>query len=203
MVNLVIDDTGVTEGQKIDNMEEILGKLQTCGILAVNQNESRDSSFKRSKVNNVRQLPAVSTNLKPLGIPLCPVDVRHKCHRKPKCEPNWGLCVELYKLRTVEERISSCKTSKCCYVCGTCQVTSYLTWGIRDAITKFQLKDIMQGVLHKDSSGLWIRKFQAVGLAGGKENWASDVKHYEASAGKLKAKTPKSMLFWSKNCTSF
>ena len=49
MVNLVIDDTGVTEGQKIDNMEEILGKLQTCGILAVNQNESKYSNFKRSK----------------------------------------------------------------------------------------------------------------------------------------------------------
>ena len=157
----------------------------------------------------MRQLSAVPTHSDPLGMaastPLCPVDVRHKCHRSPKFEPNLGLlgCVELYKLRTVEERISYCKTSKCCYVCGTCQVPSYLTWGIRDAITKFQLKDIMQGVLHKDSSGLWIRKFQAVGLAGGKENWASDVKHYEASAGKLKAKTPKSMLFWSKNCTSF
>ena len=117
MVNLVIDDTGVTEGQKIDNMEEILGKLQTCGILAVNQNESRDSNFKRSKVNNVRQLPAVSTNSDPLGMAastLCPVDVRQKCHRSPKFEPNLGLlgCVELYKLRTVEERISSCKTSK-------------------------------------------------------------------------------------------
>ena len=90
MAYLAIDDTGITEGQKIDKMEEILGKLQTCGILAVNQLESKDSNFKRSKAKNVRQLPAVSTNLNPLGIPLCPVDVRHKCHRSPKCEPNWG-----------------------------------------------------------------------------------------------------------------
>ena len=122
MAYLAIDDTGITEGQKIDKMDEILGKLQTCGILAVNQLESKDSNFKRSKANNVRQLPAVSTNLNPLGIPLCPVDVRHKCHRSPKCEPNWGLlvCVELYKLRTVEERISYCKTSKCCqYLSGS------------------------------------------------------------------------------------
>ena len=49
MVYLAIDDTGITEGQKIDKMEEILGKLQTCGILAVYQLESKDSNLKDQK----------------------------------------------------------------------------------------------------------------------------------------------------------
>jgi hypothetical protein len=37
MVYLAIEDTIATPLQKIEKMEEILGKLKTCGILAVNQ----------------------------------------------------------------------------------------------------------------------------------------------------------------------
>ena len=128
MVFLAINDTGVTESQKIDKMEEILGKLKTCGILAANQLASKESLSKKhvgTKANTLKHLTGtVPTILDPLGSSTnasqCSVDVRHKCHRSPKCEPAWGLlgCVELYKLKTVEDRIAYCKSSKCCYVCG-------------------------------------------------------------------------------------
>ena len=41
--------------------------------------------------------------------------------------PNrWDLlvCVELYQLRTVEERVSYYKESKCCYACGRADLSS-------------------------------------------------------------------------------
>ena len=131
MVYLSIEDTGVSESQKIDKMEEILGKLKTCGILAVNQIvNNKDSLPKREKMRSnavIRQMP--DQGLDPLGTmsgsSLCVVDARHKCHSSPSCQPNWGLlgCEELYKLNTVEERISYCKSSNCCYVCGRADLT--------------------------------------------------------------------------------
>ena len=55
------------------------------------------------------------------GPTACSVDVRHECQKSSRCQPSWGLlgCVELYRLRTVEERVQYCKESSCCYVCGS------------------------------------------------------------------------------------
>ena len=117
MIYLAMDDVTATPKDKIDKMNEILGKLKTCGILAVNQ------LVNIPKQEKVRNQTAAGRN--PLGLSLsggtaCSVDSRHECHRNSKCQPNWGLlgCVELYQLRTVEERAAYCRESNCCYVCG-------------------------------------------------------------------------------------
>ena len=134
MVYLSIEDTGVSESQKIDKMEEILGKLKTCGILAVNQLVNKDSQSKKQEKNRasttIQQPPDSGKRcLDPLSTmsssSICSVDVRHKCHKNANCQPNWGLlgCVELYKLKTVEERVSYCKASNCCYVCGRAELS--------------------------------------------------------------------------------
>ena len=134
MVYLSIDDPGISEMEKIDKMENILCKLKTCGILAVNQLASKDN-YKRnekSKSNYVGKNSAQPTfaALDPLGTSLpgsiCVVDSRHKCHKSQQCQPNWGLlgCIELYRLKTIEDRIAYCKASKCCYVCGTSDLSS-------------------------------------------------------------------------------
>ena len=48
------------------------------------------------------------------------MDAGHECQTNSKCQPDWGLvgCIELYKLKSVDERIAYCKESGCCYVCG-------------------------------------------------------------------------------------
>ena len=118
---LAMETTDATPEDKIHKMQEILGKLKTCGILAVNQLVNKDPTARTEKPR--QQTTQGSRN--PLGRTtfstlLCSVDVRHDCHKSPKCQPDWGLlgCCELYKLRSVEERIIYCKESKCCYVCG-------------------------------------------------------------------------------------
>ena len=119
MVYLAIEDATATPSSKIEKMEEILSKLKTCGILAVNQLISKESPATKSS-SGTRQLPARNPLSAMSGPSVCSVDVRHNCHKSSACEPNWGLlgCVELYKLRTVEQRVAYCKESGCCYVCG-------------------------------------------------------------------------------------
>ena len=117
MVYLAIEDAAATPMSKIEKMEEILGKLKTCGILAVNQLVTKENSAPKSVKNQT------ASGRNPLsvmsGSSVCSVDIKHNCHSSG-CEPSWGLlgCTELYKLKTVEQRIAYCKESKCCYICG-------------------------------------------------------------------------------------
>ena len=116
-IYLAMDTVTATPTEKINKIEEILSKLKTCAILAVNQ-------LSVSKPDRPKQ--AVESGRNPLGLSmygqtLCSVSSSHQCHRNGKCQPNWGLlgCMELYKLRTVDERVAYCKESNCCYVCGS------------------------------------------------------------------------------------
>ena len=120
-VFLAIETTDATPKDKIDKMQEILGKLKTCGILAVNQIGSRDTPNKPEKSKHFSQLGTRN----PLGqfstdSSMCPVDLKHSFHKSTRCEPEWGLlgCAELYRLKTVSDRATYCKESKCCFVCG-------------------------------------------------------------------------------------
>ena len=131
MVYLAIEDADATPQDKIDKMQEILGKLKTCGILAVNQLVNKDPPLQRTE--KVRNQTATGSR-DPLGLTMsgssvCSVDVRHECHKNSKCQPNWGLlgCAELYRLRTVDERITYCKESKCCYACGMGDLSEHET----------------------------------------------------------------------------
>ena len=124
-IYLAIENVSATPEDKIDKIKEILGKLKTCGILAVNQLVSKESSVVRTEraKNN-----SLSTR-NPLGLSfntLCSVDSNHECHRSSKCQPSWGLlgCIELYKLKSVDERIAYCKESSCCTVCGMGNLSS-------------------------------------------------------------------------------
>ena len=126
MIYLSIDEVTATHQDKIDKIQEILGKLKNCGILAVNElvddaSSNKSNTAPRSKDNNGGS--GLSRN--PLGInshtgSVCSVDTRHDCSKSRRCEPNFGLlgCEELYKLSSVEERIQYCRESGCCTNCG-------------------------------------------------------------------------------------
>ena len=116
IVYLAIDNVTATPRDKIETGKEILGKLKTCAILAVNQLVGKESSYERGNHHAM----SVRNPLKSGDDVLCSVDANHNCHKSAKCNPAWGLlgCVELYKLTTVEERIEYCKESNCCTVCG-------------------------------------------------------------------------------------
>ena len=45
---------------------------------------------------------------------------RHNCHKSSECNTDWDMlgCVELYKLKKVEDRIKMLKESKSCIFCG-------------------------------------------------------------------------------------
>ena len=120
MVYLAIENVAASPSDKIDKIEEILGKLKTCGILAVNQlvNKEPASRPERNRVQHVSSRDPLGQNS--YGVS-CSVDVRHDCTRSHKCQPSWGLlgCVEMYRLQTVQERVEYCKESNCCTVCGS------------------------------------------------------------------------------------
>ena len=127
IVYLVMEDVAATPKEKIDKMQEILGKLKNCGILAVNQLVNKDSYTPRQEKSRSQTV----SGRNPLGLTvsdsaICSVDMKHECQRNSKCQPSWGLlgCVELYQLRTVEERVAYCKESKCCYACGKADMSS-------------------------------------------------------------------------------
>ena len=115
-VYLAMDTVTASPTDKIKKIEEILGKLKTCAILAVNQ-------LGGSKSDKMKYTSDASRN--PLGLTMsgtsvCTVSTSHECQKSSKCQPSWGLlgCCEIYKLKTVEERITYCKESNCCYICG-------------------------------------------------------------------------------------
>ena len=145
MVYLSVDDVAATHQEKIEKIQDILGKLKNCGILAVNELID-DSSASRNQVSqrqrDDRQGSTQTRN--PLGLSshnstLCSVDIKHDCTKSRKCEPNWGLlgCEEMYKLSSIDERIQYCKEAGCCTNCGialpqnskesTCQRCDYNT----------------------------------------------------------------------------
>ena len=105
-----------THKEKIEKIQEILGKLKNCGILAVNQLVTKGASSIPKSTKDGSQVLGVNMS----GGSLCSVDVKHDCTRNRSCQPSLGLlgCVELYKLSTVEEIIQYCRESNCCYVCG-------------------------------------------------------------------------------------
>ena len=115
-------------------MEAILGKLKTCGILAVNQLASKEVPKRyekgRSHFADKQNQQKSTRALDPLGNSSsgesCNVDSRHKCFKSRSCQQNWGLlgCSELYKLKSIEERVAYCKASKCCYVCGSSDLSA-------------------------------------------------------------------------------
>ena len=119
MVYLSIEDASATPLSKIKKMEEILGKLKTCGILAVNQLVSKENDVLKSTAAQ-----RTASNRNPLSVmsapAVCSVDIKHNCHKNSSCEPSWGHlgCVELYKLKTIEQRSAYCRESGCCYICG-------------------------------------------------------------------------------------
>ena len=130
MVCLAVDDTVATPTQQIETMEDILTKLKKCCILAVNQLMEEGTATTKHKVEKERSHTASGT-FDPLGVAqsggsVCSVDTRHKCHKSSSCQPSWGLlgCSELYKLRSVEERIEYCRISNCCIVCGTADMST-------------------------------------------------------------------------------
>ena len=123
MVYLAVDSVSATHKEKIEKIQEILGKLKNCGILAVNQLVTKNTSSTPRTSRDRNQ--GTSSVRNPLGScmsggSLCSVDIKHDCNKSQKCQPSWGLlgCVELYKLNTVDERILYCKESNCCHVCG-------------------------------------------------------------------------------------
>ena len=117
-VYLTLDSTTASPTSKIEKMKEILEKLKTCAVLAVNQLGTASKSDKpKQNSDAVRN---------PLGLAMshstiCSVSASHECHRSSKCQPSWGLlgCIELYKLKSVHERAAYCKESSCCFVCGS------------------------------------------------------------------------------------
>ena len=123
MVYLSVEEITATHQEKIEKIQEILGKLKNCGILAVN--ELVDDNFNEASKGQSGATRNSNNNRNPLGINthsslLCSVDVKHDCTKSRKCQPNWGLlgCEELYKLGSVEERILYCKESGCCCTCS-------------------------------------------------------------------------------------
>ena len=120
MVYLAIEDASATPLSKIEKMEEILGKLKTCGILAVNQLVSKDITAAKTTTTSQKSVATRNPLSMMSGPTICSVDVKHNCHKNNNCEPSWGLlgCVELYKLKTVEQRTAYCRESGCCYICG-------------------------------------------------------------------------------------
>ena len=88
-IYLAMDTVTATPTSKIDKIEEILTKLKTCAILAVNQ-------LGTVKPDRTKQIAETGRN--PLGLNmisghLCTVDSKHECHKSSKCQPNWGLLV--------------------------------------------------------------------------------------------------------------
>ena len=123
MVYLSVEEITATHQEKIEKIQEILGKLKNCGILAVN--ELVDDNFNEASKGQSGATRNSNNTRNPLGINthsslLCSVDVKHDCTKSRKCQPSWGLlgCEELYKLGSVEERILYCKESSCCCTCG-------------------------------------------------------------------------------------
>ena len=123
MVYLSVEEVNATHHEKIEKIQDILGKLKNCGILAVNelvQDNSHNSGDGGSRSHS--NTPKGSNQSRnPLGLntfdgSLCSVDVKHDCTKSRRCQPSWGLlgCEELYKLKSVEERILYYKESKCC-----------------------------------------------------------------------------------------
>ena len=130
MVYLAMEDKKATPQQKIEKMEEILGKLKDCGIMAVNELLGEDVTSSGAVVERkIRNRHSDNSGkLNPLNLSegtACSIDPKHRCHRSPTCEPGWGLlgCSELYKLQTVEERVEYCKQSNCCFICGTANMS--------------------------------------------------------------------------------
>ena len=94
MVYLSVDDVAATHQEKIVKIQDILGKLKNCGILAVNELID-DSSNQRNQVSQrQRDNQQGSTQTRnPLGMnshssTLCSVDIKHDCTKSRKCEPN-------------------------------------------------------------------------------------------------------------------
>ena len=127
MVYLSIDEINATHKEKIEKIQDILEKLKSCGILAVNElvEDSTPARNTNSGLKDSHSHPNSKLSRNPLGLSshtgtVCSVDIRHDCTKNKKCEPNWGLlgCEQLYKLGSVEERIQYCKESGCCTNCG-------------------------------------------------------------------------------------
>ena len=126
MVYLAIEKVSASPSDKIDKIEEILGKLKTCGILAVNQLINKEPVISKQERSRSQTLSTRDPLGQAAGGVSCSVDLRHECHKGQKCQPSWGLlgCVELYKLKTVSERIEYCRESGCCTVCGLGNLSS-------------------------------------------------------------------------------
>ena len=82
-IYLAMDTVTATPTSKIDKIEEILGKLKTCAILAVNQLSTATTKSKQT----------VESGRNPLGLnmsggSICAVDARHECHKSGRCEPS-------------------------------------------------------------------------------------------------------------------
>ena len=126
MVYLSVDDVAATHQEKIEKIQDILGKLKNCGILAVNELFDESSASRNQVSQRQRDDRQGSTQTRnPLGLSshsstLCSVDIKHDCTKSRKCEPNWGLlgCEEMYKLGSLDERIQYCKEAGCCTNCG-------------------------------------------------------------------------------------
>ena len=126
MMYLSIDEVTASHQDKIEKIQEILGKLKNCGIMAVNELVDETAGTKGNSFQRSRDTTGSSTQSRnPLGInshngSVCSVDIKHDCVKSRRCEPNFGLlgCEELYRLSSVEERIQYCKEAGCCSNCG-------------------------------------------------------------------------------------